>query len=336
MLNTNTHKRPSIYQVLKQELIQQRIQSFLTKTLLNDEFSHTIFHKQQLISADGRINKLEAPSNALKSSILAIEQKKSEDRRPQPVKSFDPQIEKARAPESSRPQSSQPNNNYHYKGKGGGFQVGFSKPSHEIPKTRPKYTPPSISEEEQKRRLEKEREREELKRLIEERERRNREEQKKLEKQKLDQWRKDYEEKQKREIMQKRQEEMARRNEEERNRRLMEKEMERRKEVENQARSKMYHQARYEAELNKRRHQEMERQAANNIFGYVEPEPPKRERPSTAAHAKKDYASGDLNSNQAKVQNYHYKNKPYSQLPSSNGKYIISKLRNDKLNLIFV
>lgn len=74
MLNTDTSRRPSIYQILKQDIIQSRIQSFLSKTLLSNEFSHTIFHKQQLLNLDGEINKLEAPRGG-KLSIAAPEPK---------------------------------------------------------------------------------------------------------------------------------------------------------------------------------------------------------------------------------------------------------------------
>ena len=47
--------------------------------------------------------------------------------------------------------------------------------------------------------------------------------------------------------------------------------MQRRQELEKVQRSNLYHQARKEAEMNKLRHQEAERRAGNEIFGYNEP-----------------------------------------------------------------
>jgi len=324
MLATSTHKRPSIYQILKQEIVQNRIQSFLSQTVLKDEFSHTIFHKQQLISKDGQINKLEAPSNA-NSNMPAIEAKKSEDRRPQPVKSFDPQLEKAKVPTNQlykRPSTgnSTPSNganNYHYRNKGGNYPVGYNRPAtnNVIPKSRPKYAPPSINEDEQKRRREKEKEREEVRRQVDERERKNKEAQKKLEKQRLDQWRKDYEEKQKVEHIQKQKHEQEHKREQERMKQYHQQQMAQQKQVEDVQRSNLYYQARNEAEMNKRRHQEMEKNAQNNIFGGYEPEPVKMNRPSTAAQANAD-VSGQLNNNQLNKNNYHYKNKS----PARDGK----------------
>jgi hypothetical protein len=322
MLNTNTYKRPSIYQILKQEIVQNRIQSFLTQTVLKDEFSHTVFHKQQIITKDGKINQLETPSGG--KPALFIEEKKSEDRRPQPIKTFDPQIEKAKIPTDygKRPPStgapSSAANNYHYKNKADGYQVGFNKPSYDVPKTRPKYTPPSISEEEQRRRAEKEKEREEIRRKIEEKELKNKEAQKKLEQQRLEQWRKDYEEKQKREYEQKKREEQIRQREKEKMRAYNQQQIDKQKQYENVNRSNAYYQARYEAELNKRKHQEMERRAANNIFGYDEQEIQRKNRPSTAAHGSKDRA-GDLSNKP----NYHYQNRVVPQRPPQEGKFFI-------------
>ena len=66
-----------------------------------------------------------------------------------------------------------PSNNFHYKGKAGGaaYQPGFAKPNFDIPKSKPKYCPPSISDNEKRRREAKEKEREEIRRQVEERER---------------------------------------------------------------------------------------------------------------------------------------------------------------------
>lgn len=79
----------------------------------------------------------------------------------------------------------------------------------------------------------------------------------------------------------------------------------------------VYFQARLEAEMNKKKHIEAERKAANNIFGYVEPEPQVKQRPSTAAAVKKSDVSGDLNNNQLNKQNYHFVNKAYNYNPPS-------------------
>jgi hypothetical protein len=322
MLNISTHKRPSIYQILKEDIIQARIQTFLSQTVLNNEFSHTIFHKQHLIDKNGQINQLEMPSG--NKPKLALESKKSEEKKAYPVRNFDPQIEKPRTPSgyNQRPSSSNnaPSNNYHYKagGKGGGYQVGFNKPSSDIPKTKPKYTPPSISEDEQRRRREKENDREELRKQIEEREDKNKEAQKRLEKQRLDQWRKDYEEKQKKDYLRKQQEANANRIEMDRMKRQHSVEEEKRKQLEGAQRSNLFYQAKYEAEMNRRRHQEQESKSANDFFGYGEPDVPKKDRPSTAMDKKKNDVSGNLNSNQNP--NYHY-NKAYNREPMKSSKF---------------
>lgn len=287
--------------------------------MLDNEFSHTIFHKQQLITKDGEINKLEAAGDG--KSRLAIEPKKQDDRRAQPVKTFEPQIEKPRAPAepARRPASSNQqrsaNNFYKPKPAGGAYQVGYSNPNMVGQRPKPKYSPNVISAEEQQKREEREREREEIRRQREERERKIKEDQKKIEKQRLEQWRKEYEENQKVDLERRRQEESEKRKEEERLRMQNLRDLEKRNEVEKIQRSNVYYQARYEAEMNKRKHQEAERKAADNIFGYVEPEPVAKQRPSTAAQAKKDVA-GDLNNNQLNKQNYHFANKAYNYNPT--------------------
>lgn len=85
MLNINSYKRPNIHSVLQESIVQGRIQNFLTKTVLNNEFSHTIFHKQEVISKDGRINKLEIQFDD-KAKPKAIESRRSEDRKPVSIK----------------------------------------------------------------------------------------------------------------------------------------------------------------------------------------------------------------------------------------------------------
>ena len=170
-----------------------------------------------------------------------------------------------------------------------------------------------LNEEKRKRESEKSKEELEKKESVNRRRIRN-----KVEKERLEKWRKEYEENQKKDIIRKRQEEIAKRNEEERIRIEKTRELEKKNDVESLQRRNVYFQARQEAELNKMKHIEAERKAANNIFGYVEPEPPAKQRPSTAASAKKADVSGDLNNNQLNKQNYHYVNKAYNyNSPSS-------------------
>lgn len=95
-------------------------------------------------------------------------------------------------------------------------------------------------------------------------------------------------------------------------------ELQKRNDSEMLQRRDVYFQARLEAEMNKKKHIEAERKAANNIFGYVEPEPQVKQRPSTAASAKKSDVSGDLNNNQLNKQNYHFVNKAYNYNSPSN------------------
>jgi NIMA (never in mitosis gene a)-related kinase 1/4/5 len=45
MLNTNERMRPDVNKVLSMPIIQNRIKTFLTETIYQKEFSHTILHK---------------------------------------------------------------------------------------------------------------------------------------------------------------------------------------------------------------------------------------------------------------------------------------------------
>lgn len=48
MLHVDPSKRPSIQAILNERIIQSRIKSFLTETVYNHEFSHTILHKEHV------------------------------------------------------------------------------------------------------------------------------------------------------------------------------------------------------------------------------------------------------------------------------------------------
>eukprot|EP00003_Mantamonas_plastica_P030586 TRINITY_DN765_c0_g1_i2.p1 TRINITY_DN765_c0_g1~~TRINITY_DN765_c0_g1_i2.p1 ORF type:complete len:942 (-),score=467.14 TRINITY_DN765_c0_g1_i2:1331-4156(-) len=48
MLQKNPKKRPSVNQILKKPFIKKRIQKFLSETVHNDEFSHTVIHDSGL------------------------------------------------------------------------------------------------------------------------------------------------------------------------------------------------------------------------------------------------------------------------------------------------
>ena len=46
MLRKNPKDRPSINAILRAPIIRQRIEKFLSQTLIQSEFSHTVLHKQ--------------------------------------------------------------------------------------------------------------------------------------------------------------------------------------------------------------------------------------------------------------------------------------------------
>lgn len=310
MLNINTAKRPNIHQVLKQTIVQDRIQNFLTKTVLNDEFSHTIFHKQQVFDKNGEKQEVNGVDQ-IKSNLALIEKKRNEERKAQPIKTYEPPM--------AQNKPSTPSNNFHYKNKptSAPFQVGYSNPNNVgKPAPRPKYTPPSISDEESKRRQERDRERELARIAREEKEQKLKEKQKEIEKKRLEQWRKDYEEKQKVDLQKQQKELLEKQREAERMRQQSLMEMQKAKDNEKILRSNLYYQARQEAELNKLRHLESER---NNRLGiFDDPTPPPKPPP------KKTDLSGDISNNQYRQKaNYHYKNKhsegnPFIPRPQSN------------------
>lgn len=44
MIRTNPKERPSINQVLQEPILKERIERFLSATVMNKEFSHTVIH----------------------------------------------------------------------------------------------------------------------------------------------------------------------------------------------------------------------------------------------------------------------------------------------------
>ena len=51
LLQTTPSRRPTVNKILKLPLIQDRIKSNLTNTVIQTEFSHTILHKQNVYDA---------------------------------------------------------------------------------------------------------------------------------------------------------------------------------------------------------------------------------------------------------------------------------------------
>ena len=50
MLEIRTEMRPDVNKILKMPLIQRRIKSFLSETVVKEEFSHTVLHKQDVFA----------------------------------------------------------------------------------------------------------------------------------------------------------------------------------------------------------------------------------------------------------------------------------------------
>ena len=48
MLEIDTNRRPDVNKILSMPFIQKRIQGFLNETVMKDEFSHTVLHKQNV------------------------------------------------------------------------------------------------------------------------------------------------------------------------------------------------------------------------------------------------------------------------------------------------
>ena len=45
MLNQDPHKRPNINQMLSEKILKEKIKIFLSKSSMQEEFSHTLLHK---------------------------------------------------------------------------------------------------------------------------------------------------------------------------------------------------------------------------------------------------------------------------------------------------
>jgi NIMA (never in mitosis gene a)-related kinase len=48
LLITDTKKRPRVHEILAMPVIKNRIKEFLTTTIANIEFNHTVIHKKDL------------------------------------------------------------------------------------------------------------------------------------------------------------------------------------------------------------------------------------------------------------------------------------------------
>ncbi len=53
LITTNERNRPDVNKVLNMPIMQNRIKVFLTETIYNKEFSHTILHKQNVFDPKG-------------------------------------------------------------------------------------------------------------------------------------------------------------------------------------------------------------------------------------------------------------------------------------------
>lgn len=53
LLTTNERNRPDVNKVLNMPIMQNRIKAYLTETIYNKEFSHTILHKQNVFDPKG-------------------------------------------------------------------------------------------------------------------------------------------------------------------------------------------------------------------------------------------------------------------------------------------
>lgn len=61
MLQKNPRLRPSINQILKKPYIQKRIENFLSNSLIEDEFSHTILHENKTPVSSNPASKVSSP-----------------------------------------------------------------------------------------------------------------------------------------------------------------------------------------------------------------------------------------------------------------------------------
>jgi len=56
MLEVRTELRPDVNQILKMPVIQRRVKTYLSETLYQVEFSHTILHKENVFESKNRLN----------------------------------------------------------------------------------------------------------------------------------------------------------------------------------------------------------------------------------------------------------------------------------------
>ena len=58
LLSVDPIKRPSIHDILRMPFITNRIRAFLTESMRNVEFSHTIIHDKNFVNPFVNINKV--------------------------------------------------------------------------------------------------------------------------------------------------------------------------------------------------------------------------------------------------------------------------------------
>jgi NIMA (never in mitosis gene a)-related kinase len=73
MLEINIERRPDVNKILKMPVIQRRIKSYLSETVFQHEFSHTILHKQNVFQAK--------PNPALLQDNQAADRAREDQRR---------------------------------------------------------------------------------------------------------------------------------------------------------------------------------------------------------------------------------------------------------------
>jgi NIMA (never in mitosis gene a)-related kinase len=143
LLQVDPLKRPSVNEVLKFPIIQNRIQNFLSKSVKIQEFSHTVLHKQQFVKNNVNFNEIKSVNNeAPIPDYLLKAQKEKDAANPKPPLSnkqappgqnpnrpvYQPSVikdERPKNPVNEPPQQVnrtpvvqqqvQPKNNYHYK-----------------------------------------------------------------------------------------------------------------------------------------------------------------------------------------------------------------------------
>lgn len=80
MLEIRTEMRPDVNKILKMPLIQRRIRSFLSETVVQEEFSHTVLHKQNVFAFKPK-PALQEQEVKDREDRLAYERKKMEEQK---------------------------------------------------------------------------------------------------------------------------------------------------------------------------------------------------------------------------------------------------------------